>query len=452
MDGRVPRNSYLLVENIDRLTRADIPDAMTLFLSLITGGIVVVTLTNGQRFSRQSLIDEPNSIFFIVLELIRANQESARKGGLVAAAREKKRQDLWSGVKRVYSRQCPSWLRWDEDQQCFLPIRERAATVRAIFKKAAEGWSHDRIARWLNERLTPTWGEGKRKALHWHGSYIQKIKMNDAVIGTFTPRRTEHDETTGARRDVPLEPVRNHYPAVVARALFERVRAHASTTAPRGRNAGKVTSSIFAGLIKCARCGGTVTRLSKGQYVYLVCTRAHAKADCKYMAVPYRDVEEVLTKNIDALIEDAPRGTDTDELDMKIRGLDELVSDLGEEAQALLDEWLETRSPTVRAAQHAKEVEWKKATKRLREYRERRDRLAHPFVMQRLTRLRGAVCASPMSVVDVNSALKEAMEKVVLDPEEGKLCIHWRDSDVVADVSIPSRHSTTFNGTTETRL
>jgi DNA invertase Pin-like site-specific DNA recombinase len=42
-DGRVPRNSYLLVENVDRLTRADIPEAMALFLSIITNGIVVVT-------------------------------------------------------------------------------------------------------------------------------------------------------------------------------------------------------------------------------------------------------------------------------------------------------------------------------------------------------------------------------------------------------------------------
>jgi DNA invertase Pin-like site-specific DNA recombinase len=448
-DGRVPRESYLLVENIDRLTRSDIPDAMTLFMSLITGGIVVVTLTNRQQFSRDSLVKDPHSIFFIVLELIRANQESARKGGLVAAAREKKRQDLWSGVRKVYSRQCPAWLQWSEERQEFVPIEKRVAIVRNIFEKAEQGWSHDRIARWLNARRTPTWGQGKRKAAHWHASYILKIKTNAAVIGTFTPRRTEHDEATGARRDVPLEPVRSHYPAVVDRALFERVRARASGAAPRGRNAGKVTSSIFAGLVKCARCGGTVTRLSKGEYVYLVCSKAHAKADCKYMALPYSDVEEALTTNIDAVIEDAPRGADTDQLDMQIRGLDELVSELGEEAQTLLDEWLETRSPTVRAAQHAKEIEWKKATKRLTEARERRDRLAQPFVMQRLTKLRETLSAKPISVVDANNALKEAVEKMVLDPEEGRLFIHWRDSDVVGDVGVPSRHSTVFDGASE---
>jgi hypothetical protein len=137
---------------------------------------------------------------------------------------------------------------------------------------------------------------------------------------------------------------------------------------------------------------------------------------------------------------------------MEIRGLDELVSELGEEAQTLLDEWLETRSPTVRAAQHAKEIEWKKATKRLTEARERRDRLAQPFVMQRLTKLREALSVKPISVVDANNALKEAVEKMVLDPEEGQLFIHWRDSDVVGELSVPSRHSTIFDRTSETPL
>jgi hypothetical protein len=314
------------------------------------------------------------------LELIRANQESARKGGLIAAAHEKKRQDLWSGVKKAYTRQCPAWLEWSDNERRFIVIEERAAIVRGIFEKAEQGWSHDRIARWLNGQRTPTWGRGKRQATHWHGSYILKIKTNAAVIGTFTPRRTEHDEVSGARRDVPLDPAHDHYPAVVDRELFEKVRARASTTAPRGRNAGKVTSSIFAGVVKCGRCGGTVTRLSKGDYVYLVCSKAHAKADCKYNGA----VEETLKANIDRLIDDAPRGKNTEESELQIRGLDEEVSTLGEEAQALLDEWLETRSPSIRLKQREKAVSWDAATKRLRDVRERRDRLAQPFVSQRL--------------------------------------------------------------------
>jgi DNA invertase Pin-like site-specific DNA recombinase len=398
-DGRVPRGSYLLIENIDRLTRADIPDALSLFMQIINSGIVVVTLTNKQAYSRKSIADEAFSIMAIVLELIRANQESARKGGMVAAAREKKRQDLWAGVSRRYSRQCPAWLQWSEDAGAFVVIEERAAIVRAIYEKADEGWSHDRIARWLNAQATATWGLGKRKASRWHGSYILKIKTNPAVIGTFTPRRTDHDEITNARRDVPLEPVPNHYPAIVERDLFERVRTRASATAPRGRNAGMVTSSIFSGVIKCARCGGTVTRLSKGEYVYLVCAKANAKADCKYMAVPYANVEQALIQDIDQLVNYAPRGIETEELDAEILELDDEVSRLGDAAQELIREWVRTKSPTIRREQRETELAWKAATKQLREARDRRDRVAQPFVTQRLETLRVALKERPINVM-----------------------------------------------------
>jgi recombinase len=270
---------------------------------------------------------------------------------LIAAAREKKRQDLWKGVAKLYSRQCPAWLKWSEEACKFVVLEERAAIVRAIYEKADQGWSHDRIARWLNTQRTPTWGGGKRQATHWRGSYILKITKNAAAIGTFIPRRTEHDELTGARRDVPLDPAHNYYPSVVDRDLFERVRARTSATAPRGRNAGRVTTSIFAGLI--------------------VCSKAHAKGDCEYMAVPYKAVEQAFTSNVDLLIEEAPRGNDSEAENRLLGGLEVHADNLGEEAQALLDEWLETRSPSVRRKQRDKELEWEEATMRLREARAR---------------------------------------------------------------------------------
>ena len=44
----MPRGSYLLVENIDRLTRADIVTASALFNQIIAAGINLDTLTNGE--------------------------------------------------------------------------------------------------------------------------------------------------------------------------------------------------------------------------------------------------------------------------------------------------------------------------------------------------------------------------------------------------------------------
>src|SRR5262245_22307079 len=43
-DGRVPEGSYLIIENLDRLSREHIRPALTLFLNLIEAGIRVVQL------------------------------------------------------------------------------------------------------------------------------------------------------------------------------------------------------------------------------------------------------------------------------------------------------------------------------------------------------------------------------------------------------------------------
>ena len=163
------------------------------------------------------------------------------------------------------------------------------------------------------------------------------------------------------------------------------------------------------------------------------------------MAVPYKAVEQAFTSNVDLLIEEAPRGSDSEADNRRLRGLEVHADNLGEEAQTLLDEWLETRSPSVRRKQRDKELEWEEATKRLREARERRDRLAQPFVMRRLEALRAALTAKPLDVVEANRAMKDTIEMLVLDPKQARLDVYWRDADVVGYVFVHSRHSTIFS-------
>jgi DNA invertase Pin-like site-specific DNA recombinase len=93
-DGYVARGSYLLIENMDRLTRDQIVGATGLFLQLISDGIVVVTLTNNEVFSQERFDREPWAMHLIVAELTRANQESARKSQLVGDAKRRKKQQL----------------------------------------------------------------------------------------------------------------------------------------------------------------------------------------------------------------------------------------------------------------------------------------------------------------------------------------------------------------------
>jgi len=116
-----------------------------------------------------------------------------------------------------------------------------------------------------------------------------------------------------------MSPVERYFPAAVPEDLYWRVHRRLATTAPRGRSAGHAPKSIVAGLTHCATCGHAATRVSKGDYVYLVCSRANMRADgCKYLAVPYSLVEDALRTNAKDLVAHAPRGKSTAALEKQI--------------------------------------------------------------------------------------------------------------------------------------
>jgi DNA invertase Pin-like site-specific DNA recombinase len=323
--GYVPRGSYLLIENMDRMSRADIITSQGLFSLLISSGINIVTLTNGEAYSLERFEREPEAMYLIVAELIRANRESTRKSQLIADAKAlKKRRLIEHGLEgKPYTRQTPGWIAWSDEDKKYKLIPDRAALVQEMFERADRGDGIDRIAKDFNQRGVDTWSgrAGQRKADHWRGSYIRKVLQSTAPIGTFTPHVVTHDPVTRVRRDEPMTPVENLFPAAVDGELYWRVKRRLDTKAPRGRNARQPQKSIVGGIVFCSTCGHAMTRVAKGDYVYLVCSRANMRAEgCAYIAVRYDTVERTLRDNAHRLIKDAPRGKSTSALDRQIEG------------------------------------------------------------------------------------------------------------------------------------
>ena len=445
-EGQVPKGSYLLVENIDRLTRDDMPDALPLFMQIINAGVVVVTLTNGEQYSRERLRKDPYATYSIVSELLRANQESFRKGQLVADAKERKRTRLANAdlTGRPYTRQTPGWIKWSEETKAYELIPERAALLREMFALADQGWGLDRIARAFNRGEVDTWGVGERKATHWRGSYLRKIVSSKAPIGLFTPTRSTRDEETRARRDVPLDPV-PLFPAVVDEEVYWRVVRRFQTTAPRGRNAFLEPASIVAGVAKCT-CGASIVRVSKGRskgklYVYLLCARAHEKAKgCEYLPVRYEDVVEALTVNAEAIVSDAPGGKDTSVIEAEIHNLEAYADVLSDDVRDLADLAASERSAAAAKRFRDKERELEHHRKVLRELRARKDTLTPASVRLRLDALEAALTRNPLDVAEVNGALRQAVKKIVVDPKRARLEIHWHHSDDTDEVPFYTRH------------
>jgi hypothetical protein len=419
---------------------------MPLFMQIVNAGVLVVTLTNQETYSRDRLRKEPYAIYGVISELIRANQESFYKGQRVADAKERKRVRLAQGqLDGPYTRQTPGWLRWSDETRAYELIPERAEIVRSIFARADEGWGLDRIARDLNRREVETWGEGKRKSAYWRGSYVRKIVSSKAPIGLFTPVRSTRDEDSRARRDVPFDPV-PLFPAAVDEDVYWRVVRRFQTTAPRGRNAFIEPASIVAGVAKCCTCGGSMIRVSKGRskgklYVYLLCSKAHEKAKgCEYLPVRYEDVVEALTVNVEALVLHAPGGKDTTDIEAEIRNLQAYADVIDSEVGDLADLAAGERTPAATKRFRERERELERRRKELRELRARKATLTPASVSARLEVLRAALTREPLDVVEVNTALRQAVSRIVVDPKQATLSLHWHHTDEVEHVPFYARH------------
>ena len=442
--GHVPEGSFLLVENMDRLTRDDIPEAMSLFLRIISSaGITVVTLTNGQAYSRESLQRDPNTMVYIVLELIRANQESSRKSQLVGDAKARKKAKLIAGELqgKPYTLQTPGWIRWDDPSKSYLLIEERAALVREIFQRAAKGDGIDGIAKDFNRREVPTWGTGRRKANHWRGSYIRKILQSSAPAGTFTPHTSTRDEKTRRRKDVPTQGIEGYFPAAVDKTTYGRATRRLSTTGARGRHVGGMVKAMMAGVMKCKRCGQSVIRVSKGQYSYYVCSRANARAQgCAYEAIRQDAFDDWFAEQMPDIISEAPRGKTTAALDRQIAkrqvGVDQLENETMDMARLAAEE----RSIAAKRALRETEAKLHEEQGSLRALRAQRDALTTASVADRLRTLKKTMAARPRNTRDANDALKQAMRRIDLDLAGATVEIHWHHGDEPQDRPFPNKH------------
>ena len=86
-DGTIPRGSWLLVENLDRISRQSPRKAMRVIEDIVGAGVTVVDLSDGGReYSAENLDRDHFLLIMMVMKFIRANEESVTKGARVAKA------------------------------------------------------------------------------------------------------------------------------------------------------------------------------------------------------------------------------------------------------------------------------------------------------------------------------------------------------------------------------
>ncbi len=298
--GQVPKGSFLLVENLDRVSRQDPWDALPVFQQIINAGITIATLQDGKEYSCTDMRENPLKIMESLFVMVRANEESETKSRrLKAAWKNKKNRAVTEGHK--LTRTAPAWLELRDGE---FEVREDcAAVVRQIFELALKGHGKTAIAYRFNQKGVTHFGNNKaRKANGWYPSYVGKILRNEAVIGRFQPMRRAYDPKTGKRRHEPDGPaIENYFPVIVDEEIYYRVQR---TKPGVSGHKGKPLANILSGLVYCGKCGGKLHHVSKGRTPrhgsYLACDNARRKHTCDAKSVRYDPILNAVLNSLEA--------------------------------------------------------------------------------------------------------------------------------------------------------
>ncbi|GMB80942.1 hypothetical protein NN6n1_17250 [Shinella zoogloeoides] len=417
--GDIPAGSYLLVENLDRVSRESAWDAMRALEDIAREDITVVTLNDGREYTYEGIRRDFSSLLIALIMFSRANEESETKARRVREAWGAKRK---TAAVKPLTRLCPGWVRLRDDRSGFDLIPERAAIVRRIFDMALSGRGQYFIADMLNREGVPVFGRGR----HWHRSYVKKVLADPSTIGTYTPHTMER--VNGKRVRTPTEPVPDYFPAAVDRETFERVNGLTRGRAIGTRAAGRSPANMLATLAKCPLCGGTMTRVSKGSSKragkpYLVCAAAKTGVGCEYHQIRVDYVHAAIVGKAEELVAVMP--SPRDDLQDQWEALEREIVTAGDARDNIVE--------AISVAGHSKALleRLKETEDFLEDARKRQEALGGEIASTLTNRIQSVAdgflsAAESEDVGRINAALRQLFSRIVVNYQTGHLEAHWK--------------------------
>lgn len=260
----IPPGSYLLVENLDRLSRDNVMKAFRVFMDILEAGIVIATLGDDRVYSEESINQNWTELIISLAVMSRAHEESMRKVQTLRSVWVRKRADRG----RKMTRKCPSWLTVSDDGTRWIVNRKRVDLIKRMLRELASGVGRDKIARRLNAEGVEPWGHGRE----WHGGTVTKFTDNEALIGRLQPCTVERKVVDGVRieKRIPVgDPIEDYYPKVISDELWRDARKASDKVARQGKGntggrRGTILSNLFGGLAKCDACESPMNYRDRG--------------------------------------------------------------------------------------------------------------------------------------------------------------------------------------------
>ncbi|MCY4380739.1 MAG: recombinase family protein [Proteobacteria bacterium] len=321
--GYIPTDgsAYLVVEQLDRLSRQSVSKASNLFQSILEKNVNIITLIDNKIYTKASLNNIVDIIHSILL-MEQAFKESHKKGERVAQAFVGKVKRLKAGEKIKYSSMISAWLELKSDYknikagstETIFDLNGKEAIVQQCFNDYDNGLSTGEIAKKLNDHGVEKFGRKRQQSKTdtgvWTGANISHMFRQTAVLGRLDVKTWEKREIDGieVHEETGIETIEGYYPQIISLDLWNRVearKAKARTTMERGR---KSTRNIFTSLIYCADCFKRFhfendEKMLKGglkKYSLLKCSsrRFKNKNGCPSISVNYENFEKELIRQI----------------------------------------------------------------------------------------------------------------------------------------------------------
>ena len=238
-EGRIPKGSVLIVEGLDRLSRAEPILAQAQLSQIINADITVVTASDGKRYNRDILKANPMELVYSLLVMIRAHEESETKSQRAKAA-IRKHCEKWQvgGVVRQMGKH-PQWLKFVDDGWVFIP--ERVSAIERTIAMFRRGLGHVRIAdELIGDGLMMTNGAPS-------ANQIYRIIRNPALMGVKS-----------VTLDGDCFKLANYYPAILSETEFSEIQMMMEQRARAGSGPATRIPGILTGIgiARCGYCGG----------------------------------------------------------------------------------------------------------------------------------------------------------------------------------------------------
>jgi len=176
--GWVSSGDVLVVEAIDRLSRAQAMDALRLLGDIVRAGISIITLEDHQTYTNESL--NGHQLFLLAAKVQGAHEYSKRLGSRVKAAWKVKEEKARAGQQVTKLQNIPAWV----DRQT-LKLNDLAPTIKQLIDLYLQGegvrevcfFSRENIGFEVAARTLTRWLDSEVLLGHWRG-----VKCFDALL------------------------------------------------------------------------------------------------------------------------------------------------------------------------------------------------------------------------------------------------------------------------------